>query len=37
TNCKKGSLLGYYTHKIRKAFKEMEPVLKQIQTKDVSY
>ncbi|HEC40495.1 hypothetical protein LCGC14_0815050 [marine sediment metagenome] len=37
TNCKKGSLLGYYSHKIRKAFKEMEPVLKKIETKDDSY
>jgi len=32
TNCKKGYKLGYYFHKIRKAFKEMEPVLKQIPT-----
>ena len=37
TNCKKGSLLGYYSHKIRKAFKKMEPVLKEIQTKNISY
>lgn len=31
TNCKKDIMLGYYFHKIRKAFKIMEPVLKQIQ------
>lgn len=37
TNCKKGYKLGYYFHKIRKAFREMEPVLKQIQTKRVIY
>jgi len=34
TNCKKGYKLGYYFHKIRKAFKEMEPVLKRIQSQD---
>jgi len=33
TNCKKGYKLGYYFHKIRKSFKEMEPVLKKIETK----
>ncbi|MHA1805609.1 MAG: roadblock/LC7 domain-containing protein [Promethearchaeota archaeon] len=31
TNCKKDIMLGYYFHKMRKAFKIMEPVLKQIQ------
>lgn len=31
TNCQKGYKLGYYSHKIRKAFREMEPVLKEIQ------
>ena len=35
--CKKSYKLGYYFHKIRKAFREMEPVLKQVQTKKVSY
>ena len=33
TNCKKGYKLGYYFHKIRKSFKEMEPVLKKIESK----
>ncbi|MFX1589642.1 MAG: roadblock/LC7 domain-containing protein [Promethearchaeota archaeon] len=33
TNCKKGYKLGYYFHKIRKSFKEMEPILKKIETK----
>ena len=37
TNCSKGYKLGYYFHKIRKAFKEMEPVLKKILTKEVTY
>lgn len=37
TNCKKGYKLGYYFHKIRKVFREMEPVLKKIETKDVTY
>lgn len=37
TNCKKGYKLGYYFHKIRKSFLEMEPVLKQIETKDMTY
>ncbi len=37
TNCKKGYKLGYYFHKIRKAFKEMEAVLKKIETKDIKY
>ncbi|MHA1194264.1 MAG: roadblock/LC7 domain-containing protein [Promethearchaeota archaeon] len=32
TNCKKGYKLGYYFHKIRKAFKAMEPTLKQLQS-----
>ncbi|MHA1985021.1 MAG: roadblock/LC7 domain-containing protein [Promethearchaeota archaeon] len=34
THCKKSYKLGYYFHKIRKAFREMEPVLKKVQTKD---
>ncbi len=34
TNCKKGYKLGYYFHKIRKSFKEMEPTLKKIQTSE---
>ena len=37
TNCKKGYKLGYYFHKIRKAFREMESVLKKVQTKTVNY
>ncbi len=37
TNCSKSYKLGYYFHKIRKAFREMEPVLKKILTKEVSY
>ena len=37
TRCKKGYKLGYYFHKIRKSFKEIEPVLKKIQTKDIDY
>ena len=37
TNCKKGYKLGYYFHKIRKSFREMEPVLKKIETKDITY
>ncbi|TXT67281.1 MAG: hypothetical protein BAJALOKI1v1_130016 [Promethearchaeota archaeon] len=32
TNCKKAYKLGYYFHKIRKAFKVMEPLLSKIQT-----
>jgi predicted regulator of Ras-like GTPase activity (Roadblock/LC7/MglB family) len=32
TNCKKSYRLGYYFHKIRKAFKEMEPELMKINT-----
>lgn len=32
TNCKKQVKLGYYFHKIRKAFKIMEPILKQIES-----
>ena len=31
TNCKKGYKLGYYFHKIRKAFRIMEPLLKKIE------
>ncbi|MFX0056778.1 MAG: roadblock/LC7 domain-containing protein [Candidatus Hodarchaeota archaeon] len=34
TNCKKGYKLGYYFHKIRKAFKDMESVLRQIPTQE---
>ena len=37
TNCSKGYKLGYYFHKIRKAFREMEPVLKMILTKEMTY
>ena len=37
TNCKKGYKLGYYFHKIRKSFKEMEPILKKIERKEVRY
>jgi len=33
TNCMKGYKLGYYFHKIRKAFRIMEPILKNIDTK----
>jgi len=33
TNCKKSYKLGYYFHKIRKIFKEMEPVLKRIESR----
>jgi predicted regulator of Ras-like GTPase activity (Roadblock/LC7/MglB family) len=33
TNCKKGYKLGYYFHKIRKAFRIMEPMLKEIDKK----
>ena len=32
TNCKAGYKLGYYFHKIRKSFREMEPVLKRVET-----
>ena len=32
TNCKKGYRLGYYFHKLRKAFRIMEPMLRQIET-----
>jgi hypothetical protein len=35
TNCKKGYKLGYYFHKIRKSFREMEPVLKSIEAKEL--
>jgi predicted regulator of Ras-like GTPase activity (Roadblock/LC7/MglB family) len=37
TNCKKGYKLGYYFHKIRKAFREMEPILKKVATEDIKY
>ena len=37
TNCKKGYKLGYYFHKIRKAFKEMEPVLMKIESANVKF
>lgn len=37
TRCKKGYKLGYYFHKIRKSFREMEPVLKKIETKEITY
>ncbi len=32
TNCQKDIMLGYYFHKMRKAFKIIEKVLKQLQT-----
>lgn len=32
TNCQKGYKLGYYLHKIRKAFRIMEPLLESIDT-----
>lgn len=32
TNCQKGYKLGYYFHKIRKAFNLIEPLLKSIDT-----
>jgi len=35
TNCKKEYKMGYYFHKIRKAFREMEPVLKRIKAKEL--
>ena len=35
TNCKKEYKMGYYFHKIRKAFREMEPVLKKIEAKEL--
>ena len=35
TNCKKNFKMGYYFHKIRKSFREMEPVLKKIETKEL--
>jgi predicted regulator of Ras-like GTPase activity (Roadblock/LC7/MglB family) len=37
TNCKKGYKLGYYFHKIRKSFREIEPELKKIQTSEGRY
>ncbi len=33
TNCKKAFKLGYYIHKLKKAFKIMEPILKEIAPK----
>lgn len=30
TNCKKGYKLGYYFHKIRKSFKEIEDILNEV-------
>ena len=33
TNCKKGYKLGYYFHRIRKAFRIMEPLLTEIDKK----
>ena len=35
TNCKKGYKLGYYFHKIRKAFRIMEPMLQNIDTTEM--
>ena len=35
TNCKAAYKLGYYFHKIRKSFREMEPILKRIESKDL--
>ncbi|NVM17929.1 MAG: roadblock/LC7 domain-containing protein [Candidatus Lokiarchaeota archaeon] len=35
TNCKKKMKLGYYFHKIRKSFLEIEPVLKKIETTEL--
>ena len=35
TNCKKNFKMGYYFHKIRKSFREMEPVLKKTETKEL--
>jgi len=35
TNCSKAYKLGFYFHKIRKSFKELEPVLKKIESKDL--
>jgi len=37
TNCKKEYKLGYYFHKVRKAFREMEPILKKIQSREGRY
>ncbi|MFX1278377.1 MAG: roadblock/LC7 domain-containing protein [Promethearchaeota archaeon] len=37
TNCKKGYKLGYYFHKIRKSFRDIEPILKKIQAKERNY
>ena len=34
TNCKSNFKMGYYFHKIRKAFMEMEPMLKKINAKE---
>ncbi|MFX0187119.1 MAG: roadblock/LC7 domain-containing protein [Candidatus Hodarchaeota archaeon] len=33
TNCKKTFKLGYYVHKVKKAFKIMDPILKEIARK----
>jgi predicted regulator of Ras-like GTPase activity (Roadblock/LC7/MglB family) len=33
TNCKKAFKLGYYVHKVKKAFKIMDPILKEIARK----
>jgi len=33
TNCKKAFKLGYYVHKLKKAFKIMDPILKKIARK----
>ena len=33
TNCKKAFKLGYYVHKVKKAFKIMDPILKEIDSK----
>ena len=35
TNCKKGYKLGYYFHKIRESFREMEPILKRVESKEL--
>ncbi|MFO8020345.1 MAG: roadblock/LC7 domain-containing protein [Promethearchaeia archaeon] len=35
TNCQKGYKLGYYFHKIRKAFKRMEPLLEKVEAEDM--
>ncbi|MGV9171731.1 MAG: roadblock/LC7 domain-containing protein [Promethearchaeia archaeon] len=35
TNCQKGYELGYYFHKIRKAFRKMEPLLEKVEAEDM--